>query len=729
MKQFISKYPWLFVWGFYFLLTVAFTFPLVQSFGTEIPEGGGDVFQGLSNINTQIAGAQAVGGWQGLVFLAKHAGTYSFFSLFGWLFGKTVGYNLVFFLTYFLSAVGAYCLAWHFTRHRVASLFAGVIFAFSPFHYYQSISIHMGTMQQQWLPFLVLFFVRFLEKRRWQDYVGFMLFFVLTALAEHQMLAFAILFLALYFVIRVWRDRSILRDRRLWIYIGGSVLVLALLVFFVFGDLLRVALSSNNFLDAGIGAADKYSMPLLAPLAPPDFHAFWPGVNAVIGDFFLAGSGTRVAYFLGFSLVILVAWFWCVLWRKRSEVGKKKRTEEWDIRLWSILFVVFWILALGPMLDIFSVKVPLPYYIIYTFVPFYENIRVTGRLFLIAVLAFSVVVAYAVRYLDQRSVTAQPGSRKCDRHIIAVVGIIALLEFLPAPLRTMPLEHSPFYDRIAAEPGDFKLIEIPGSTSYEFASYKLMTSTIHGKVSLDGMSLARHIQGQFDMQNNTPVIKQLLFSIPKGKDSVATPPEDAFASTYFDQATDILDYYGVRYITITKRYTAPQTFVNEEKFIRTYVCTDDRYEDGFLVVYRVCTRTPESAFLAFNTNNGTWSLSSKDKTTGVVSRAMGDGAVLEVHNLATGSRVARLSFDLTLTSSAIRTVSLRDGSGRALFEQTLNLSSSRPVSVTVDATVPVGTSNLTFSVRDASGQPVDVTGKKNQGDAPLISGVGIDVAR
>ena len=719
MKRFFSKYPWIAVGGFYLLLTIIFTFPLVRTFSSEIPEGGGDVFQGLSNINTQIDGARALGGWPGLIFLLRHAGTYSFFSIAGWLFGKTVGYNLVFFLTYFLSAVGAYLLAWHFTRHRVASVFAGVIFAFSPFHYYQSVAIHMGTMQQQWLPFLMLFFAQFLEKRRWQEYLGFMVFFVLTALAEHQMLAFAMLFLAGFFVIRATFDRQMLRDRRLWLYVGGSVLVLAVLVFVVFGDLLRVALSQNNFLDAGMGAADKYSMPLLAPLAPPEFHAFWPGIDTAVSQFVLAGSGTRVAYFLGFSLIALVVWFWRMLWLRRRKAGRIPARDR-DIWLWSILFLVFWIFALGPSVDIFSLKVPMPYFLVYTFVPFYENIRVTGRLFLLAMLAFSIVVAYAVQYLDQRAVSRSDS--RCARQIIAVVGVIALLEFLPAPLTTMPLEHSPFYDRIASEAGDFKLIEIPGSTNYEFASYKLMTSTIHGKASLDGMPLARHIQNQFQMQNGTPVIKQLLFSIPKGKDSVMTPPEDALTSTYFDQATDILNYYGVRYITLNKRYTEAETFANEEKFIHAYVCSDDRYEDGFLVAYRVCAQAPESAFLAFNTDNGAWSLANKDKTTGVVSRAMGDGAVLEVHNLSTEPRSLTLSLDISTV--AARTVSVHDAAGHTLFERVLGAGTA-PQTVSVTTTVPAGTSDLTFAVRDASGRPVAVTGKKNQDEAPLVNGVRI----
>ncbi|MEI8103429.1 MAG: hypothetical protein WCG84_00800 [Candidatus Moraniibacteriota bacterium] len=690
--------------GFYMILTVVFTFPLIFHFRSEIPKSGSDVYQGLSTIHTQVETARSMGG-AGLWYLAKQSGTFLWFSLASLALGPVAGYNLVFLLTYFVSAVGMYFLAFHFTRHRIGSLVAGAIFAFAPFHVYESTAVHFGVIQQQWLPWLILFFARFLEKRKLEDYFLFALFFLLVALTEHQMLAFTLLFLLVFFGIRCFQDRRLLVNRKLWVYFLVSAVLLGSLAFTVFGSLLQVATSDSNFLDPGMGAAEKYSMPFFAPLVPPAFSFF----------------KSRVEYFLGFALLATVIWLIRNTWKKRqSSRDMETRRADRPIWLWFWLFVAFWVLALGPTMDIGSVTVYLPYFLAYKFLPFYENIRVTGRLFLFTILSFSMLVGYAILRLE----TISHRSVRQRQRMLAAIILVTLLEFWVAPLALMPIEYSPFYDKIAQESGDFKLLEIPGSTDYGFASYKMFTASIHHKQSLDGMPLARKIKDQFKMQNSTPVIKQLLFSIPKGTDVVANPPEDAIAQTYFDQATDILNFYGVRYITLNKNYTEPETFANEEKFIQKYVCNDNRYEDSFLVAYRVCAKTPSLVYLQFNNDNNQWSPDVKDKKTDLVYRAMGDGAVLEIRNLSPRMKSAKLS--IRFSTTVARKISVEDSTGHSLPEHTLD-PAQPPEIITVTVPADKGTTTLTFSVKDPDGKSVTVKDKKNSTQAPLVSGMTVEV--
>jgi hypothetical protein len=127
-------------------------------------------------------------------------------------------------------------------------------------------------------------------------------------------------------------------------------------------------------------------------------------------------------------------------------------------------------------------------------------------------------------------------------------------------------------------------LEIPGSTSYDFASYEMILQNVHHKGLINGMPLARKIKDQFEMQQNTPVIKQLLYTLPKGNDPETKFPNPA---EYFSEANKILNENNIGYITISKKFVKDQVLKNTEKFIEKYVQYDNKYEDSYIVAYRV----------------------------------------------------------------------------------------------------------------------------------------------
>lgn len=627
VAQIFEKHPLFFVVLFFLGMTFLFTYPLGIDFNSRIPAGGGDTYQGLSNIDLRLKALNGVDFFTGAKLFLSGLGTYSSYVLLCLFMNKYAAYNAIFFLSYVLSGVGAYLLAFHFTKRRGASLVAGALFAYAPFHYYQTVAVHLGSMQQQWIPFAALFLIRFLEKIKFKDYALFLFFLFMLAISEHQLLAFSLLFFLTLVLVKIWQNKELIKDKKLWAYLGISLAFFVFVVFFVFGDLLKVATSGDNFLDPGSGAAKKYAMNAWEPFLPPSFHAIWPGINEWLRKTAKISADWRDSYFVGFSSLILLGVFARLRLRKRKKLILEN-AEKKNFFLWLITFLVMYVFSWGPGFKIFNLDLPLPYYLVYKFLPFYENIRVTGRMFMFAMLAFAILVAFAIKHLQPKM---KEGLLK--KNFVWGFVMIIMLEFWVGPIKTMSLAYSPFYDSIALEQGAFKLLEIPGSTDYEFASYKLFTNNVHGKQSLDGMALARKNAGQFDFQQETPVLKQLLYTLPKGNDPEQKEREDILRADNFKNATGILNYYGVEYITVNKKYTEDAVQKNIDEFVNKYVSLENSYEDAYLIAYKVSLGQSRGYYARLDTGNSQFSLATNPRGEKYFSRKLGSGASLEVVNM------------------------------------------------------------------------------------------------
>jgi hypothetical protein len=73
-------------------------------------------------------------------------------------------YNLMFLLSFILSAFGLYLLAYRLSGNRYAAFLAGLVFAFSPYRAGHLSQLQLLTMQ--WMPLALLYLDRYLGRRR-----------------------------------------------------------------------------------------------------------------------------------------------------------------------------------------------------------------------------------------------------------------------------------------------------------------------------------------------------------------------------------------------------------------------------------------------------------------------------------------------------------------------------------------------------------------------------------
>ena len=135
-------------------------------------------------------------------------------------------HNLMFLLSFILSAFGLYLLAYRLSGNRYAALIAGLVFAFSPYRASHFSQLPLLTMQ--WMPLALLYLDRYLGRRKAKDGLLFCAFFVAQSLscfyyALYTGLAVA-LYLLYFFGLR-WREISLSLILRLAL-LGGLIAVL-----------------------------------------------------------------------------------------------------------------------------------------------------------------------------------------------------------------------------------------------------------------------------------------------------------------------------------------------------------------------------------------------------------------------------------------------------------------------------------------------------------------------
>jgi hypothetical protein len=574
MKNKLEKYHVVFAALFFVMLSIIATFPLITKIGTDIPVGGRDSFQVFATIESRSNIIENNGWIEGMKIILNQRlfNNYIFYIILNQFVNVYATNNILFLSSLAISGLGAYLLTFYFTKNKLGSLLAGIIFALNPFHIYQSTAIHVGTMHQEIVPFFILALFKFFENYRLKYYIlaAFLLF--LTALIEHQLLVFTLIFILFFLIYKVFKDKGFYKNKYFLIYSFTSLLALAFIALFFFGPLLKIVFSPDNYLAVEIKDAVGLSVRLTDPLVPATFNPILSGTNEWIQKFLLLRPRKGENYYIGLTVLAVVFYMFYQFIKRSPAIVNKERP---NINFWLISTFTFFILSLGPAWDLGKHNLYLPYFLIYKFFPFFNNIRTVGRLYVFVMIGVAILFAYGFIILLKKY-----PSRK---NILAVIIVILILfEYNLIPIKTRELSYSSFYKQIAKEQDNFKLLEIPGSTNSVFASYEMITTNIHGKQTINGIALVREIEGQYDLQQNTPILRELLYRLPQGKDPLKKITLEELA-----KGNKILASLNIKYITISKLYMEPQRIEETVKFIETYLKYEDKYEDDYLIAYRL----------------------------------------------------------------------------------------------------------------------------------------------
>ncbi len=178
-------------------------------------------------------------------------------------------------------------------------------------------------------------------------------------------------------------------------------------------------------------------------------------------------------------------------------------------RVWLALLVCFTALALGPFIRVggFNTFVPGPWALL-RYLPIVGATRTPARYAVVAMMAFAVVFGRALAHIAD----AQPARR---RTVLAIVGCAMAFELVPAPRPLYPARYPDIYRRIAEDPRDVRVLELPfgirdGERSAgNFTAASQFYQTLHEK-QLVGGYLSRISRREFRRQEEFPTLLGLM---------------------------------------------------------------------------------------------------------------------------------------------------------------------------------------------------------------------------
>ena len=394
------------------------------------------------------------------------------------IFNEITAYNLIIFIGFFSSALSAYILAYFLTRDAIASIIAGLIFSFSPFHLMQS-TMNLWLATTQWIPlyFLSLFLLlkQTFYSQKGRNYVPFLTagLFTLVLFENYYYGYMAFLITAGIFLIYTlyFRFKRRIKDVRFkpWIVFCVFCIIISLPAMIFVGINFRAAskglIYSDDYIrsihDLNVNSArwfDYFIPPFVHPVWGKSLsNRFHPLVNNNVGEKIL---------FVGIIPLLLAGYA-----VSRLRKGKTKDPEK---RITGIFFLVTAFLA-------FILSFPMASRMLHKIFPMF---RVYSRFGVFVILGISILAALGARELNLK--------RKFRHNFSMSIFLIPLIifEFINfPPYPVIQTDNIPqVYRWLSKQPSKSIIVEYPlaewdTATHYRYLFYQ----RYHRKLLFNGI--------------------------------------------------------------------------------------------------------------------------------------------------------------------------------------------------------------------------------------------------
>ncbi|WP_424357757.1 hypothetical protein [Methanocella sp. MCL-LM] len=488
------------------------------------------------------------------------------------LLGAVLTINLLYFSSFVLSGFGAYLLVRRVTGDESASVMAGCIYTFAPYHFEHAFVGHIGSVTMQWIPFCALFLLRMVESKKWSDAAFAAFFFILVAASDMQYMVFMGTFVMLFFAYQLiigvikFEKKDVLA---VMVFLAISLSILVPMN----ASSIATALSGDNFLKPGQSEAANGSVDLLNFFVPSVHHPIFG--SWIKENYYNRMDATRITWervaFIGFTVLFLIIY---------ASICERSNT----IRFWQLSALFFALMSLGPILHIFgqtsffNYEIPMPFSILSHIIPGLDNSRTPGRFEVLTLLSITVIAGFGASRLKKNITT-----RRMDQIITGrlqallpiVIMMLILFEYLSVPFITSDPAVPEFYYSLSKEQGDFAVIEIPATYDYSAGIMAEYYQTVHQKRMVGGQ-LARAPDSSLEFEKKTPFISEITYQRSAG---------DLFQQNSSLLSKSILNSHNIRYLIIHKNYLEPDGYTQINNSVSSALGIPT-YSDDKIVVYR-----------------------------------------------------------------------------------------------------------------------------------------------
>lgn len=318
-----------------------------------------------------------------------------------------LGVNIGLLLSFILSGLGAAILCYRFTPNIWLAALVGFVFAFSPWKMIK-LQDHFWFALTATIPFYIYHFIdvfRFREKRwlptiaSYKKLMYCLLLGFITALSEYYLTFFLIYFSLFYVLFRQYVQpwNFNFRAVKTWLIVAASVAGISVLVAYLDG----IGFDNKGAFFWG-GDILAYFLPVYKQWVKDGLELLGMEIPAYQENFFFLGFS-----FLAFSVVVFFL------------AKKQKISPSIEVKTFAWLALVFMLFSL-PILKVaghFFFYLPTA---ILHYVPFFNNVRVITRIFVLFSLVFPIVVVWFYHHT---------ASFKYKNAIPIIVLLLLLVEF------------------------------------------------------------------------------------------------------------------------------------------------------------------------------------------------------------------------------------------------------------------------------------------------------------
>lgn len=391
--------------------SVVMTWPLAATMATSVQDLGDPLLQiwtlkwnlhQLARDPLQLYAANTFAPFpQPLAYSESMLATTLLFALPYWLSGNDVlAYNLVVLFTFAASVVTAYALARQLTSRWPAALLAGLAFAFVPYRFGHL--SHLNLLSLQWLPLLLLCLVRLLRTAdpRWA--AAFAVAFLLQALSSFYYAYLAAIACAVLLVVMPpWRDGRPARPRLLGLAAAALAIALVLipvsLPYFGVRDALGFERNPKEVEELAAGPRDYLKVAPKSRLWEKRLPQGYPN------PLFPGAAATALAL-----------------------VGLATARRRLTAALFAVGLAGL-LLSFGFALDLGGRSIPMPYGLLYDYLPGARGLRDVARFGVLALLALALLAAAGLGWLCDRVAAGGGRARAWAAHGLAVAACLATL--------------------------------------------------------------------------------------------------------------------------------------------------------------------------------------------------------------------------------------------------------------------------------------------------------------
>ena len=492
---FLQKYKFeVIIFVLFFILAGIFTFPLILNMHTSIYDYQGDLIETLwyawwvkyawqHDLDCQFVSIIACPyGIDLSKDIAKNIGlqfaNYPLLLL-TLMQNEIFAYNFIMLMTFPLAGLAMYLLAVYLTRNKWASFIAGLAYAFCPYHFAHASHITLANIQ--WMPLFILFLFKLHKERTYPNAIFCGLFFALTLLSDtyygYFMLVAAATFFIFMMVRKFYRKIRKLHEINFTPQVGivknislsvVTVFTASIVCFPYIFPILDSYLSGDGKLSVlkngylrGIKELKEPSATLLNYILPSPNHPLLGGfASRLEGALFYGENPQEFNLFLGFFAIIMSVYAFRV-WKnsKKAEVvainAKEAEEIDFSMKFFVSLAVVAFLFSLYPVFVLFGRELWLPSAYTYHIIPFFRSI---GRFGIVLMLAFSVLMAFGIKFLFERI-----NLKKVRIALVVLFSAVVLFEFVNfPPFKATDIEvKESVYSWLKEQPEDILIVEYP----------------------------------------------------------------------------------------------------------------------------------------------------------------------------------------------------------------------------------------------------------------------------